>query len=139
MKKIVLLFVVLTASFSIASAQSNLKEINSSEEFENLLYDDDSSDRLLAGDRPIVLDFTATWCPPCQAFKPKFKKAAEAFVGEVDFYTVDFDKNPELVEIFKIKSIPTLIFIPVTGAPSAIVGAPADVDEFIEAVRDTLL
>ncbi|MFI3295247.1 MAG: thioredoxin domain-containing protein [Rikenellaceae bacterium] len=139
MKKLLFVIVCLTMTVTFANAQSNYKSITSVAQFEKLLDGSDDEDRLLVGDRGIVLDFTATWCNPCKSFAPIFKSVASRFVGKVDFYTVDYDKNPEMVELFEVEVVPTLVFIPVCGDPTIIKGAIQDADEFAEAVRDLTL
>lgn len=61
--------------------------------------------------RPMIVDFSATWCPPCQQLKPIFKKLAEDFKGRIDFVTVDVDENPELSQAYGVQSIPMLVFL----------------------------
>lgn len=62
-----------------------------------------------------VLDFTATWCGPCQQLKPIYKQAAEKYAGKVQFYSIDVDANAKLAEKYRIKSVPTIIVIDAKG------------------------
>lgn len=61
--------------------------------------------------RPMIVDFSATWCPPCKQLKPIFEKLAEEFKGRIDFVTVDVDENPELSQAYGVQSIPMLVFL----------------------------
>ena len=61
--------------------------------------------------RPMIVDFSATWCPPCKQLKPIFEKLAEEFKGRVDFVTVDVDENPGLSQAYGVQSIPMMVFI----------------------------
>ena len=61
--------------------------------------------------RPMIVDFSATWCPPCRQLKPIFEKLAEDFKGRIDFVTVDVDENPELSQAYGVQSIPMMVFI----------------------------
>ena len=64
-----------------------------------------------ANNRPMIVDFSATWCPPCKQLKPIFKKLAEEFKGRIDLVTVDVDENPELAQAYGVTNIPCLVFI----------------------------
>ena len=59
-----------------------------------------------AGDKLVVIDFTATWCGPCQMIAPKFQALSEEF-GDVVFYKVDVDDNTETTEECRIQCMPT--------------------------------
>ena len=58
----------------------------------------------------IVLDFSATWCGPCQSIKPVYKRLSKEF-PRILFIEIDYEKNKEIEEKFKIKGFPTFIFI----------------------------
>ena len=59
---------------------------------------------------PVVIDFSATWCPPCQQLKPLFVSLTKEYEGKVTLVTVDVDEQPEMASQFDVQSIPTLIF-----------------------------
>ena len=61
--------------------------------------------------RPMIVDFSATWCPPCRQLKPIFEKLAEEFRGRIDFVTIDVDDNPELSQAYGVQSIPMMVFL----------------------------
>ncbi len=107
--------------------------------FDELLDDSSDSERLLKGDLPIVVDFTASWCAPCQAFAPVFEAAAAELEGKVMFYRADVDVCTELKALFEVYLIPTLAYIPVSGSPTVIEGAPATTEELIATIEEILL
>ena len=80
------------------------------------------------GSRPAIVDFYATWCGPCKALHP---------VLEELIYQIDVDKEKELAAAFGIRSIPTLLMIPMKEEPRISQGAlPKDqlkkaIDEFL--------
>lgn len=62
-------------------------------------------------DKGILLDFYASWCGPCKVMSPLIDELAEEFKDRALIAKVDSEKNPNLSAHFKIKSIPTLVFI----------------------------
>ena len=64
----------------------------------------------VTGDGLVLVDFWATWCPPCRMFGPVFEKASERHPDAV-FGKVDTEAQPELAATFSITSIPTLMII----------------------------
>ncbi len=58
-----------------------------------------------------LIDFSATWCGPCQMLAPVLEKVSENMAGQVDFYAVDVDESPDLAGQFGIQGVPTLIMI----------------------------
>ena len=75
------------------------------------------------GSRPALIDFYASWCGPCKALSPIIDDLAEEFDGKVDIYKVNVDDEQELARAFGIRSIPTLLFIPLVGEPKKAMGA----------------
>lgn len=77
----------------------------------------------LKNDLPCVIDFYADWCRPCKMIAPIMEEIAKEYNGKINVYKVNVDTNPELSTIFKISSIPTVLFFPKEGQPSSQVGA----------------
>lgn len=75
------------------------------------------------GKRPAVIDFYAEWCGPCKMLAPILDELAEEYEGKVDIYKVNTEEQQELSAMFGIKSIPSILFIPVEGQPSMAAGA----------------
>ncbi len=72
-------------------------------------------------DQLTILDFTATWCGPCQKLKPVFHEATAQYPG-VTFMTVDYDRNPKTVEAFGITGIPTVVILKPDGTMESYTG-----------------
>ncbi|WP_405372308.1 thioredoxin [Phocaeicola sp.] len=90
------------------------------------------------GDKPAIIDFYATWCGPCKMLAPVLDEIAEEYEGKVDVYKINVEEEEELAALFGIRSVPTLLFIPMEGAPQMAQGAlPKKTLE--DAIRDVLL
>ena len=75
------------------------------------------------GDKPAIIDFYATWCGPCRQLSPVLEELAAEYEGKIYIYKVDTDKEKELAAMFGIRSIPSLLFIPLQGEPQMAQGA----------------
>ena len=88
------------------------------------------------GTRPALIDFYASWCGPCQRLSPIIDELAAEYEGKVDIYKVDVDAEEELARLFKVRSIPTLVYIPMEGLPIVELGGKGKSE--IKAKLDTL-
>ncbi|MGZ3585772.1 MAG: thioredoxin [Candidatus Limnocylindrales bacterium] len=77
---------------------------------------------VLHNDKPVVVDFWATWCGPCKLVAPEMEKIAQKYEGKVDVVKVDVDANPMLQRAFNIMSIPTIAFFKPGAQPQGVVG-----------------
>ena len=75
------------------------------------------------GDKPALIDFYADWCGPCKRLAPELEKLAAEYGDQIYIYKVNTEKEQELAALFGIRSIPTLLFIPMTGEPRIAQGA----------------
>lgn len=90
------------------------------------------------GDKPAIVDFYATWCGPCKAVAPILEELAAEYEGQIYVYKIDTDKEQELASAFGIRSIPSLLFIPMNGQPQMSMGAMPKA-ELKKAIEDVLL
>lgn len=90
------------------------------------------------GDIPSVIDFYATWCGPCKMMEPIMDTLAGEYAGKIRIYKVDVDKEKRLAAMFHVRSIPTFLFIPMTGEPKHANGA-MDIDQMRQIIDATLL
>ena len=64
---------------------------------------------LIKSPNPVLVDFTAAWCGPCQTMAPELKKLAADFGEKLKIIKIDIDKNQDLAGKLQVKSVPTLI------------------------------
>ncbi len=75
------------------------------------------------GEIPCLIDFYADWCGPCKIVGPIIDELSQEYEGKVAFYKIDTEKEQELAGVFGIQSIPSLLFVPVSGKPQMAAGA----------------
>eukprot|EP00301_Raphidiophrys_heterophryoidea_P026694 c9277_g1_i1.p2 GENE.c9277_g1_i1~~c9277_g1_i1.p2 ORF type:complete len:120 (-),score=26.24 c9277_g1_i1:89-448(-) len=81
--------------------QKMVQEVKTKAEFDNVIANASGL---------VVVDFTATWCGPCQRIKPKVHELAEQNT-DVVFVAVDVDDNSDVAGAYNISSMPTFVFI----------------------------
>jgi thioredoxin 1 len=64
---------------------------------------------LINGNKPVLIDFFATWCGPCQALAPILVDAKEDLGDAVSIIKIDVDKNQEIAAHFQVKGVPTMM------------------------------
>lgn len=75
------------------------------------------------GDRPCIIDFYADWCGPCKMVAPVLEELSKEYDGKVNIYKVDTEVEQELSAMFGIKSIPSILFVPMDAQPQMAAGA----------------
>jgi thioredoxin 1 len=85
--------------------------------------DESFAQDVLANERPVLVDFWATWCGPCRMVAPVLEEIASERAGDLTIAKIDIDVNPDTARNFQVISIPTMILFK-GGAPvKRIVGA----------------
>ena len=83
---------------------------------------DNFETEVLQADKPVLLDFWATWCGPCRMLAPVVEEIAAEVEGRAKVGKVNVDEEPELAAAFNINSIPTLVVMKGGKAVSMAVG-----------------
>ncbi len=66
---------------------------------------------VLASGQPVVIDFWAEWCGPCRMVAPIVEELAAEYEGKVVIGKCDVDDNDDIVAEYKVRNIPTIVFI----------------------------
>lgn len=90
------------------------------------------------GDKPAIIDFYASWCGPCKMVAPILEELAEEYDGQIYIYKVNTEEEQELAGLFGIRSIPSILFIPMGEQPQMATGAMPK-SSFKEAIDKVLL
>ena len=101
-------------------------------------YEKNPEQWVFEGKRPAIVDFYADWCKPCKLIAPIMVELANEYKGQVDIYKVDTEQQRELSRVFGIRSIPTVLFIPMEGKPQMSQGALPK-ETFKQAIDEFLL
>ena len=74
----------------------------------HIIQNKEEFESLLKGEKPVLVDFFATWCGPCKMFAPTFDEFAEEH-SEIEFVKIDVDQLGDVARGYGIMSIPTII------------------------------
>jgi len=89
------------------------------------------------GEIPAIIDFYADWCGPCKRVAPIMEELAKEYDGKVKIYKIDTEVERELAVMFGIRSIPSILFIPVEGQPQMTTGALPK-ENFVQMIKEVL-
>jgi thioredoxin 1 len=98
---------------------------------------DNNFEELLQSEKPLVVDFWATWCGPCKQIGPAIEELAAEYEGKVTIGKCDIEENDDLVSKFGIRNVPTVLFIKNGEVVDKQVGAAAK--SVFQAKIDSLL
>ena len=113
-------------------------ELNA-EQFNAKVYDMNKEDLVYLGDKPAIVDFTASWCGPCQRIAPILEELAKEYKGEIVIYKVDIDKERSLAQAFNVSSIPAVLYIPMGDTDPVMTIGARNKEKFTEEIKTILL
>lgn len=87
------------------------------------IINDQNYQSILEEGLPLVIDFSATWCGPCQKLAPTIDELATEYEGRVNVCKCDVDESEELSGQFGIRNVPTVIFLKGGEMVDRVVGA----------------
>jgi len=90
------------------------------------------------GTEPCVIDFYADWCGPCKRVAPIMEEMAQKYKGKVKIYKINVDDQKKLAAVFRIQSIPAVMFSPTKGKPMMQVGLLPH-DTYVKIINEQLL
>lgn len=68
-----------------------------------------SFSNIINSEKPVLIDFFATWCGPCQALAPVLKEVKESLGDRISIIKIDVDKNQEIASKYQVKGVPTML------------------------------
>ena len=127
MNKTFLIAFLLIFTVSTACAQRNQRNRNEQQHTISLTkaeflervmnFEKNPDEWIHLGDKPSIITFSATWCAPCRRLAPILNELAEQYAGQIYIYVIDVDREPALSSAFGVRSLPTLLFVPMDGLP----------------------
>ena len=85
--------------------------------------DQSFSDDVLTSDKPVLVDFWATWCGPCKMVAPVLEEIASEHADKITVAKLDIDANPSTPRDYRIMSVPTMILFSAGKPVKQIIGA----------------
>ncbi|MGL4993004.1 MAG: thioredoxin [Bacteroidales bacterium] len=144
MSKILLPLLVLMLSTSCSNNEGNKKEseninLNTSNmktieltkaDFISKVanYETSPTEWKYLGDKPALIDFYASWCGPCKVIAPILEELAREYGDSIHIYKINTENEEELASVFGIRSIPSLLFVPMGEQPQMAQGAMSKSD-----------
>ena len=64
--------------------------------------------KLINGDKPVLIDFHAEWCGPCKMLAPAIKEVSKTLSGRIRVIKIDIDKNQGIAQKYQVRGVPTL-------------------------------
>ena len=68
-----------------------------------------SFDKLIHSETPVLIDFYATWCGPCQMLGPVLKQVKDSLGERISIIKIDVDKNQEIATVYQVRGVPTMM------------------------------
>ncbi|MCL2246350.1 MAG: thioredoxin [Lentimicrobiaceae bacterium] len=144
MKKITLITLFsalfLFSGITLAGQTGKKPELLTKETFKQKIWNYEASPNEFKylGDKPCLIDLYADWCGWCKKIAPFIEELGNTYAKEIYVYKINTDKQKELQALFQAQGLPTVIFIPMKGQPTAIRGAQSK-EKYDQLIQQLLL
>ena len=138
MTKQILLAILILTGMSLPVVADDVTYMTTADFKERVFDYTVSTDWQYKGDMPCVIDFYTTWCGPCKRLAPIMEELSQTYCDQVKFYKVDTERERELAGVFRINSIPQVLYVPAEGEPVLLKGLYPR-EDIIEIIDDYLL
>jgi thioredoxin len=101
-------------------------------------FENNSDEWKYEGKLPSIITFTADWCAPCRRMAPIFDDLAKEYAGKINIYKVNIDNSRNVAMAFGVQSIPTMLFVRMTGLPAMQQGM-MNREQLVHAIENFLL
>lgn len=118
-----LVIIHLTTIINILWCKIMTKHLTKKDFLEKVFNYEKNSEWVFEGTKPCLIDFYADWCGPCKMVAPVLEELSDEFEGQIDIYKINTEVEQELAAAFGIRSIPSLLFVPMEGQPQMAMGA----------------
>ena len=100
-------------------------------------FEENRNEWVYLGDKPCIVDFYADWCQPCKIVSPILEELAKEYEGKINIYKINTEEETELSAAFGIRSIPSVLFVPMNEKPQMSVGALPK-EGYVKAIGEVL-
>ncbi len=138
MKKLWIIAAFLVSMFFLFAEEPVELEHLTAETFKAKVFDyDNNTEWSYKGELPAIIDFYADWCGPCKRVAPIMVELSQQYENKLIIYKVNTDDEQNLSSMFGIRSIPSILFIPLEGQPTMITGAYPK-EEMVKIINEVL-